>query len=178
MKHDYSGFQKTSEGDMAQLAVLAAQQLEEETAVAQLEDDLKAAKKQLAITKEFSIPELMDKLHLTEFSTTSGLKIKVKETIRAAISKANQADAYAWLRANGHEALIRRKIIVEFGVGEDAEAAAALEALQEQELQIDDDASVHTQTLGKFVREMLGSGQDVPIELFGIHRQRVSAVTV
>lgn len=178
MSHDYSGFQKTSEDALSRLSALAAQQLEEEKEMARLEGELKAAKANLTRTKEVTIPELMDECRLTEFATADGLKIKVKENIRASISKANQADAFAWLREHGHDALIKRKIVLEFGKGEDAEAAAALEALQEQELLIGDNASVHTQTLAKFVREMLENGQDVPMELLGVHRQRVSAVTV
>lgn len=179
MTYDYSEHTKPkSESDLSKLATLADKQIDLERQLAEAEATVKSSKRALAEIREVEIPELMDSLGMEEFKTTSGLKIKVKENIRASISKANQADAFAWLREHGHDALIKRELKVLFGKGEDAQAEETLEMLREAELQADDNASVHASTLAKFVREKLEAGEEVPMELLGVHRQRVSSVSV
>jgi hypothetical protein len=178
LNNDYTSFTETSDSTLAELADLAAQQIEAERVLADTEAQVAVAKRALREIKEVKIPELMDSVGMGEFTTTTGLKIKVKETIRAKISKANAVDAFAWLRENGHEALIKRQVTIMFGRGEDAEAAETIKALEERELPVDDTSSVHASTLTKFVCEKLEAGEDVPMELLGVHRQRVSAVTV
>jgi len=175
---DYTSFTKTDDSALAELSGLAAQQVEAEVVLAVAEANVATAKRALREIQEVKIPELMDSVGMEEFTTTSGLRIRVRENIRASISQANAADAFAWLRENGHEALIKRQVTVMFGKGEDAEAAETIKALEERKLPVDDKSSVHASTLAKFVREKLEAGEDVPMELLGVHRQRVSAVTV
>lgn len=179
MSHDYTSFtDKPEDNILAKLSKLATEQLGAEKAVAAAELELESAKDALREIQEVKIPDLMDEAKVTEFATPSGLKIKVKENIRASISKANAPGAFAWLRENGHESLIKRQVTVMFGKGEDEEAASAIKALEERELPVDDNSSVNAQTLSKFVREKLEAGEVIPMELFGVFRQRVSAVTV
>lgn len=167
--------QPSSSGDLSQLQDLAEQQAAAEAKVAKIESDLAAAREELKDIAERQLPELMDQIGLETFKTRSGLVINVKETIRASIPKANAPRAFAWLKANGHEAMIKRVVAVQFGKGED-ERAEALRAALAQEYEVDDKASVHPSTLAAFVREKLENGDDIPLELFGVHRQRVSKI--
>jgi hypothetical protein len=177
MSHDYSEYAKPqSEDALARLSRLADQQLEAQRDLATAEADVKRAKKALADVAEVAIPELMEELGIEDFTTTSGVKISVKEKVRASIIAAQKAAAFRWLRENGHEALIKRKIEVQFGMGEDAQAQEALAALGD--LPVKDDSSVHAQTLAKFVRELLAEGKDVPEEMFSVHKQRVSNIKI
>jgi len=41
---------------------------------------------------------------------------------------------------------------------------------------VDDKAAVHPSTLTSFVKERLAEGDDFPLELFGVHRQRSSVI--
>ncbi len=166
----------TSSGDLAQLQELADQQAAAEAKVARIEAELTAAREEVRDLSERQLPELMDQIGLETFRTRSGLTIDVKETIRASIPKARSARAFAWLKANGHEAMIKRVVAVSFGKGEDAKAEALREAL-ESEFDVEDKASVHPSTLSAWVREKLAKGEELPLELFGVHRQRVSKIT-
>lgn len=167
--------QPTASGDLAQLQELAEQQSRAEAKVAQIEAQLASAREELKDISERQMPELMDQIGLETFKTRSGLIINVKETIRASIPKANAARAFAWLKANGHEAMIKRVVAVQFGKGED-ERAEALRAALADDYEVDDKASVHPSTLAAFVREKLENGDEIPLELFGVHRQRISKI--
>ena len=167
--------QPTASGDLIQLQDLAEQQSRAEAKVARIEAELASAREELKDIAERQLPELMDQVGLETFKTRSGLVIHVQETIRASIPRANAARAFAWLKANGHEAMIKRTVSVEFGKGED-ERAEALRAALAREYEVEDKASVHPSTLAAFVREKLRDGEEVPLELFGVHRQRVSKI--
>jgi len=177
MSNDYTDYQKpVSDDAMAKLAKLAQDQLDCEQRVESAKQYLKRAEDELRTVAEVSIPELMDEMGMTEFKTKTGLKIIVSEKIRASITAAKRNQAFKWLRDNGHAALIKRVVKVQFGMGEDAQAEAAIKKLGD--LPVEDDSSVHNQTLVKFVGEMLKDGRDVPEELFNIHRQRFTKVKV
>lgn len=163
-------------GDLAQLAELAEKQHQAEEEVKRIEADLAAAREKLNQLSEHQIPSLMDELGLQDFKTSSGLKVLVKETIRASIPAARAIEAYAWLRANKHGALIKRAVSVVFSTGEDELADKLLAEISEQGLEAEDKASVHAQTLAAFVREQLAEGNEIPMDLLGVHRQRVSQI--
>jgi len=179
MNYDYSQYAKPkSEDDLAKLSNLANQQLDLERKLAEAQSTAEKVEKDLKDLAENQIPELMDSLGIEEFRKKSGLKVSVKETIRGNITKANQADAFKWLREHGHEALIKREMKVVFGMGEDADAERAAELMRDAELQAAQKASVHASTLNKFLREALEGGEDIPLELFGVFRQRSSKISV
>lgn len=177
---DYSAFvgpEASSEGELSQLSKLAEQQAETEAEVTRLEAELNKARERYRDLAERQVPELMDKIGLEKFKTTSGLVIDVAETIRASIPKALQQRAFAWLRENNHAAMIKRIVSVEFGKGEDERANELLQRLAEVDhLEPDDKSSVHPSTLAAFVRAKLSEGEEVPLDLFGVHRQRVAKI--
>lgn len=160
--------------DMKLLADLAEQQLEAEESVEGAELQTKKAKDHLRTISETQIPEVMDRLQLETFKTQTGLIITVKENIRASIPKAKVLEAIKWLRDNGHERIIKHTFSV---IPADDEAAQELvKALNG--FDYSDAPKVHPQTLGAFCREMLEEGAEFPLELFGVHRQRISKVKV
>ena len=164
----------TENAELAQLALLADQQRDAELVVEEKEKELALAKKRLREINEGTLPALMDELGLETFTTQSGLKISIKEAIRASIAKKNQAAAMAWLRQHGHEKLIKHKI--EVNPSNPNEAEMIVKMLEE--FSFNDNESVHAQTLAKFVREKLEAGEDIPQELFGVYRQRISKISV
>lgn len=162
--------------DLSQLHELAEKQIAAEAEVARAEAELQKAKDVLKDLCEFKVPELMDSIGLEEFKTRTGVRIKVEEKIRASIPKARTLEAFAWLRENNHAALIKRFVKVEFGKGEDEKADELLKELAKLGFSGEQDASVHAQTLAAFVRERLKDGKELPLDLFGVYRQRVSKV--
>ncbi len=166
-----------SGGELSQLTQLAERQAAASALVLDLEAQLNKAREDLRDIAEREVPELMDQIGIDEFKTTSGLKIKIDETIRASIPKAKAHLAFAWLNANGHGAMIKRVVSVAFGRGEDDKADDLRGRLMD-DFEVDDKSSVHPSTLAAFVREKLSEGEEVPLDLLGVHRQRVAKVVV
>lgn len=181
MTTDYSTYaEPTSSDTLAQLSLLAEQQLKLENKVAEAEKALSAAQEELRLMCEKTLPELMDTVGMEEFTTRSGLKIKVAEAIRASIPKARSDEAIAWLDNHGFANLVKRKFTVLFGKEEEAWAKKFARDLaqRKRQLNVEEDASVHNRTLCAFIREQLEQGQDIPVDLFGVFRQRVTKVGV
>lgn len=175
--HSYEDYlEATGEGELSQLNALAEQQAEAARVVLQKEKELNEAREVLRDLSERQVPEAMDAVGMAEFTTRSGITIKVAETVRASIPKPMLAKALRWLRDNGHGALIKRTITAQFGKGEEEQANEVLAALQHQGLNLKDDAKVHPSTLSAFVREKLEQGEEVPQDLLGVHRQRVAKI--
>lgn len=168
----------TTGDKLSQLSQLAERQLEAEKRVAEKERELEEAKSHLRDLAEVQIPELMDGAGVLEYRTTTGLFISIKETIRASVTEEKKPEAFAWLRNNGHGALISRVVSVSFGRGEDTKAEELVEELGVKGLSPESKTSVNANTLSAFVREQLREGLDIPVELFGVHRQRVAKVDV
>lgn len=177
--NDYLQFAQQSasaEGELSQLSALAEQQKDAEDEVKRLTEELDKAKDVVRDFAERQVPELMDKIGIAEFKTATGLTIEVAETIRAGITVENGPKAFAWLRDNDHSALIKRVLKLEFGKGQDDDAEATLKELEGKGLDVDDKTTVNPQTLGAFVREKLQAGEEIPLELLGVHRQRVAKI--
>lgn len=166
---------QTAGGELSQLSALAERQAAAQAKVADLEAQLNKAREELRDIAERQVPELMDRIGIDEFKTTTGLKIKIDETIRASIPKAKAPLALAWLKNNGHGSLIKRVVSVTFGRGEEEKADELCRRLA-GEFEVDDNASVHPSTLAAFVREKLRNGEEIPLDLFGVHRQRVAKI--
>lgn len=173
---DYSESANQSDSDLARLSRMANEQADAEAEIARLNALLTKATERLKDISERQLPEIMDKLGMVDFKTSTGLAIEIDETVRASIPKARSNEAMAWLRANGHEALIKRAVSVDFSRGEDEKARALTTLLAQQGYDPDDKQSVHSQTLAAWCREKLKKGEDFPLDLFGVFRQRAAKI--
>lgn len=167
---------ETSDDVLGRLSKLAEKQADAEAEVARLETDLKSAIERLNEIAEREIPSLMDEVGVKEFKTSSGLSIIIDEKMRASIPKARSGEAVAWLEANGHADLVKRKIVIEFNKDEEERAKEFMAKIAEDNLRVSDENTVHPQTLSAFVKEQLKKGVDVPMELFGAFWQRKSKI--
>ncbi len=160
--------------DMKQLSVLAEKQQKAQDLVAEREAELAKATSALRYVAETELPELMAELRVETFTTDKGMKITITEKVRAAITKANADRAYTWLVKNGHSKLIKRTISL---VARDEERAQAVRlSLAEWADDVSDKPSIHNSTLVAFVKERLEAGADLPLELFGVHKQRIAKI--
>jgi len=160
-----------NEGDLSSLSDLIEKQDTLEQAVMAMEENLRVTKQELRVVAEEELPSLMQLCGIESFTTKEGLSVSVKEIIRASIPKNKTLQAMAWLREKGHSGLIKHAIALDFGRGEDEEASKLYGFLIDQGLQPEETFKVHPQTLGAFVREQLAEGEDLPMELLGVHRQ-------
>jgi hypothetical protein len=180
--HDYSAYTEevTPEGELSTLSTLAEQArlAEEEVALAQRK--LKSAQDTHKRLVEVQIPELMDKIGMAKFSTSLGINIEVKETIRASMGTGPQKEQnIGWLESNGHEAIVKMAVVVAFGRGEaEREAAAALaKKLRGEGVGAEFERKVEPATLSALIRELLEEGRPVPEAEFGVFRQRIAKIT-
>lgn len=177
--HDYSQFQDTpDDSKLAELTKLANRQAESEAEVARLKSLLTTANEQLRAVAEQELPALMDQLGFSDFKTTTGLKITIRETIRASIPKARADEAFNWLDEHGHAAIVKRQFVASFGRDEEkwARKFAADLRRRKREVSVEDLKKVESSTLRAFVKAQLEDGADIPLELFGVFRQRISKI--
>lgn len=162
----------------AQLDALA---LEAERAVAArklAEEALQVAKDRETDLLNRTIPELLGRMRMDACTTSSGLKVAVKRTIRASIpADADvRVQAFAWLIANGHGGIIKNTVRIDLDRGEDDRATALTDSLRAQGFDPDAKRDVHAGTLSALVRELLEDGKVIPQNLLGVFDQRVSTV--
>lgn len=165
---------------MERLQGLAEQQAAAVLRVETITQELKEAKANLQSIAEVELPDLMDELGIAEFKTSAGYDIKVTENIRGSIPKKTEADAFAWLDENGYEKLIKRQFQIEFGKNEEEWAGKFEEELTKHDrpLHIKKKRTIHPQTLWAFVSSELKEGTEIPMELFGVYRQRIAKIKV
>lgn len=167
---------EASGGELSQLQALAEQQAQAEARIAELEALLHKAREIHRDLSERQVPELMDKIGMKEFKTTSGLTLGVEEKIRASIPKMKAPLAFAWLKNHHYDSIIKHVVSVSFGRGEDEEANRLAALLGESEFEVEDRVSVHPSTLTAFIKEKLEKGEEIPLELFGVYRERFSKI--
>lgn len=155
--------------ELSSISQVAQKVIDIQQEISLIEAELKAKKEELRNVSEQQLPELMQGLNLVEFTTASGFKISVENFYNAYISEANKEKAFEWLQENGHGGLIKNEISLLFGKGQDEEANALVQSLEQRGLSPNVKQGVHPQTLKAFVKEQLTQGRDIPAEPFGIY---------
>lgn len=156
---------------LAQITNTVREFLTAEREVKEAEEALKAAQDRLRNITETQLPLLMDEAKQKTLTTLDGYQVTRGEVIRASISQENMPKAAEWLQANGQGAIIKREISLKFGKGEEDKAAEAVGALREHHFAPVDKMSVHPQTLGSVVRELLEAGKEIPMDVLGVYVQ-------
>ena len=160
--------QPIDDAKLKSLADLAKQQLTLEGRIAKGEELLAQLNDQLKELKEKRIPDAMAEIGMESFSLSDGSSINVEKYYAGSISEDHKKDAFAWLRKNEFDALIKRNITCKFGKGEDAKATVLVKQLDKMRLPYEDKEAVHPQTLKAFIREQMEAGSELPTELFGV----------
>ena len=172
----------SGDNSLGMLRSLAGEQRALEQDVARLERELVEAKERLRQVSEVRLPEAMEELGVPEFSTIDGLRIKIKEVVRASMGSGEleKSRALDWLEQNGHGKLIKRVLEVPFGSGQDQyDRARGLQAdLLDKGLHASFERKVESSTLRAFVTEMLAQGRDIPLDVFKVLRQRRAQIEI
>ncbi len=154
---------------LAQIAQTARDILAAQEAVREREAELKAAQQHLKTLVEEVMVELLQEAGQEELTTIDGLKVSIKEMVRGQPTKDNEAAAFAWLRDHGQGGIIKSQIMADLGKADQEKVQAALEALASAGVRGQTKQGVHWQTLGALVRELLSKGENVPLDLLGVH---------
>ena len=181
--HDYSEFKQDAPvgGNlMARIEGVAQEQVDAEVLVANLDTQLAEAKSNLLDLMERRLPKLLDDAGLIDSKvvTPSGLTVEVDEKVRGSIPKANEPKAFEWLENDNNGRLIKRQITIEFGKGDEKWAEKFMRdcAQRKKPLNLKVKRSVNPQTLQAFVRQKLADGDAMPLETFGVYRQKFAKV--
>lgn len=142
---------------------LAASQAKVE-ATKEAHEEAKRDHNALARTK---LPDLMNEVQVDEFKLADGRKVELTIQVEAKIPEDKEVAAFAWLRQQGEEAIIKRVISVSFPKGADRKAEQAKKALEKLGLQVDDGLGVHHSTLKATLKRLYEQGVQVPLETFG-----------
>lgn len=152
----------------------------------ELEEELKEVKKEHRKYEEDMVPEMMAEMGMASGSTIvteGGIKVKLKEEMRASFPKDEEkaARAMAYLKETGNEGLVKREFIIRYGRDATEWADGFAEKLKtmgiEEHGSVEESSAIHHQTLLKFLRDQLKSGKPVPLEAFGAFVQKTAKIT-
>lgn len=170
---------------LKKLGLLAAQMAQLMIQKEELEDQLKKVEEALKKYKENFVPEVMNELELKEITTKGGLRLELKEEIRASLPKdsVKRAAAFDYLAATGNSGLIKNEFTLSFGRNESEASRQFYEFINgpagqyyREHGSVSFDQTVHHQTLLKFLRDERDAGRDVPMEAFGAFVQTFAKI--
>lgn len=168
----------TDNSQLSDLNRLAEEQVKAEIALEEAQKVLNKAQQDLKEINERRLPEAMEAIGIKEFTTQNGLKITIKDIVRASIPKNHAHEALEWLRTNGAESLIKNNVVMTFGRGQDEQVEKLVAEMLERfgDQTVAHNEGVHAQTLSKYVRECLEEGKEIPLELLGVYQGKQSVV--
>lgn len=166
-----------SDEQLRAVAVNAQKMISLQQAIEKAEAWLTDKKAQLRVVQEVDLVNAMDACGMSAFTLDSGQQVIVKQICAGSIPKATQPEALAWLRKNKFDSIIKRKIEVSLGKGMDKLGKQAVAALKKMGLEVNENETVHPQTLGAWAREVLEQGKvSLPLELLGLFVGRKAVV--
>ena len=181
MTDDYAEF-RSEPGDnfKAVLRSLADDYLEAEAEVTRAEETLEKAKAQRNDIAEVRIPQATEGMD-GKFDLGDGRELQLKEEIRSSIAGDKRMPAINWLDEHDYGHIVKRQVIIEFAKGDTERCDKFLEAVKALEgqlgtLVVKTNFTVHHATLNSWVKEQLGEGVKLPVDVFGIFRQRTAKV--
>jgi len=152
--------------------------LETQKKITETEEQLKKLQEVERTLSEQTIPNLMHQAGIELLRLTDKSSVEIKPFYSARIPASKTDEAFAWLRENGHEDLIKNQVSLEFGMKEDNMAKSVVEELKSKGLNVKQKTSVHPSTLRGFVREQIEEkGKDVPADLFGTYIANKTKIT-
>ena len=174
---DYSQFQSAPQNEAVKKIVEGADkqtELTEKVTVAT--NDLKKAKTALVTHTQITMPNLMKEASLEEFTTDGGIKISIKDEIRASVPADADPDrkkeAYKWLEDNGEAKLIKSTFTIEVDAGDGGEVSKIGELLNQNEIEFEYKRTHNPNSLKSVIKGKMEAGIDVPQKVFGVFKQK------
>jgi len=163
--------------ELTRLVGLAELLVKQKSKVADLEDQLKAAKADAFRTEREDLPELMSEVGMSEFVLEDGSKVSVKEEVDASITEAKRDAAVAWLVDNGFGGLIKTTVTASFAKGDREAAVELAERMSQDGIIAELKEVVHPATLKSFVKEQLTNGEEIPFDTFSIRPYNIANIS-
>lgn len=176
---DFSEFDmgeaSASPDKLAGLHALLERAIGLEEAVAQIEDDLKAAKTQLHTIKSTLIPDTMTELQMEEIKFR-GWAVKINDFVSGSLPKdaERRVAALRWLEDNDASGLIKTEVKLAFGKSQHNEALSLAAALESDGHAPTIESGVHAQTLLAFARQRIKDGDPIDCDVLGLYVGKVA----
>jgi len=152
-----------------------------------LESVMKAYQKEARYIDCVQLPDAMAELGLDSFETDNGIKVRVKNFVKASIPSetainkarsdhereeliARREDAFEALGQMGASSLIRSKVEVDVPRNSAGEAEVLTSMLVESGYEVSSKKSVHAGQLSAWAKEQLEQGNDLDFDVFGIYQ--------
>lgn len=180
MDDPYGEF-KASEGDNIKTVLrgLADELVEAMSEIERIQEELAVAQNMVRDLTENRIPAVAEGLE-GKFDLGDGRTLTIKEEIRASVAGEKLEPAVEWLDAHNYGGIVKRNLTFEFGKDDHEKVQAFKEAitpiLKQQRLVLKEKRAIHPATLVAWVKERLSEGDQIPVDIFGIFRQRIAKV--
>lgn len=174
----YVGIGHNQQDQLLEVTRLAEAAFEAKKKLEQVEEQLKVAKEEYKQVAEKQLPELMDALGLKTFKTSSGISVEVAEKIRTSLPPENRIKAFNWLEENGYGGMIKSTVVVAFKREEIEKAKELANELRIDQYIANVERKIEPMTLTSFIKEQLTQGKDIPLDIFGVYRQRIADVEI
>lgn len=133
--------------------------------IARLEDELKKAKAFVEGIEKHELPELMEEAELKEFVDTDDRKFTLSESVFVNLTVSNRREFFDWCRKNGLAGIIKTKVEIPFGAGEDEKAQELARKIQADGFRTGIDVKIESSTLRATAKKRLESGDFWPEKL-------------
>ena len=130
------------------------------------ENHLKYLKQQKHKLSTENIPALMDEMGVERLDV-DGVTVSRKMIVHASIPVDRKDEAFAWLRDNGCDDIIKNDVTCSFGKGQDNSAKNVISILEEAGFEPSTKTHVHPSTLKAFVKERVMDGKPIDLDMFG-----------
>ena len=130
------------------------------------ENHLKALKQDKHRMSVEQIPALMDEMGVERLDV-DGVTVERKMIVSASIPVDRKDEAFAWLRDNGCDDIIKNEVTCSFGKGQDNSAKNVISILEEAGFEPSTKTHVHPSTLKAFVKERVMDGKPIDLDMFG-----------
>jgi len=180
MEDPYAEF-KSNESDNLKTVLrgLVDELVEAMSEVDRIKAELEVAENVVKDLTQNRIPSVAEGLE-GKFDLGDGRTLTIKEEIRASVAGEKLGPAVEWLDAHDYGSIVKRNLTFEFGKDDHKRVKAFKEAvapiLKSQKLVLKEKNAIHPATLVAWVKERLAEGDALPVDIFGIFRQRVAKV--
>lgn len=142
-----------------------------ETNIKARNEDTKKEQARLQSILEKEIPEVMNGIGLTSFTTEGGLEVNLVEKVRASMPENKKPVGFAWLRENGYGSIIDNSLTVEDVEHVDAKSISTI--LEQMGCDYKIKEGVHHSRLNSFVSGLMEDGIELPEDGFTIFIQPI-----
>lgn len=161
---------EVSQEDLQSIGNLATQQMKLEAELDELEENVKAKKKELFRVQQNLLPEALQAAGMVEFRMQNGARVKLKSDMSVSVPAAKKGDVCDWLREEGYGAIIKNELTVAIDKGKDNSVAEMIAHVEELGFEYSRSENFATGTLKSLLKEQLEEGDlNKPLEFFGAY---------